>query len=60
MFYLYKFTFDQEKDYYYAGISGPQPPDYNMINVKGKKTKTLYTLFEDKTIKEHWDELLNE
>ncbi len=57
IFYLYKFK-TEEFDYWYAGISGPQP--VNGFVSKGRKTKTNYYQFDEMTIEEHWENLLKE
>jgi len=58
VFYLFRFNFDYEPESYFVGVSGPQPLDENLVVSSGRRTKTFYSILQDKSIEEHWEELL--
>jgi hypothetical protein len=60
--YLYKFMYkgeEGEKDTWYVAVSGPQPLSKKEVSSEGELTYTAWSILEDKTIEEHYQELIN-
>jgi hypothetical protein len=48
-----------EKDTWYVAVSGPQPLSKKEVSSEGELTYTAWSILEDKTIEEHYQELIN-
>jgi hypothetical protein len=60
-YFLYKFHIEtDDEENWYVGISGPQPVDESLYKTNGEATWSSYTGLNEKSIEEHWKELMEE